>query len=252
MKSYESWAPAILNKYIPFVIRIDGKRFSKFTKGMKQPYCPTFLQTMVSTASKVMDEFGAVTAYTQSDEINLVFMPPENEYAEIHSGGKVMKLSSLSAASATASFKHYLREAAEDMEECEYKYLLLDKIQGYEGYFDARVFQIPSNDVLNYVIWRNKDARKNSKMSLARQYLSHNNIMHKTSDELVEILNHQHNVDWNDLPDEFKYGVILKKQHYELEPDVTRTKIVKFSLPIVAYTSTGIDLIHSKVLPVDT
>ena len=67
---------------LPFIVRLDGRCFSKFTRkfkklatetGSKLPYFPQFKNAMILTAHHLMHEFGASSAYTHSDEITLIF-----------------------------------------------------------------------------------------------------------------------------------------------------------------------------------
>lgn len=57
----------------PFVIRLDGVAFSTFTKGLPRPFDPRLTEAMVSTTIDLLTKFNATLAYTQSDEISLVF-----------------------------------------------------------------------------------------------------------------------------------------------------------------------------------
>lgn len=42
--------------------------------------------------------------------------------------------------------------------------------------FDARCFNVPENDICNAVIWRQKDAEKNSIASLGQAYFAHKEL----------------------------------------------------------------------------
>jgi tRNA(His) 5'-end guanylyltransferase len=57
----------------PFVIRLDGVAFSTFTKGLPRPFDYHLTEAMVSTTVDLLTKFNATMAYTQSDEISLVF-----------------------------------------------------------------------------------------------------------------------------------------------------------------------------------
>jgi tRNA(His) guanylyltransferase len=57
----------------PFVIRLDGVAFSTFTKGLPRPFDFRLTDAMVSTTVDLLTKFNATMAYTQSDEISLVF-----------------------------------------------------------------------------------------------------------------------------------------------------------------------------------
>ena len=96
----------------PVMARIDGHCFSKFTKGFKKPFDEKFSQAMVQTACDLLQEFKACTAYTQSDEITLIFIPVKNEetseWREWPFRGRVVKMCSLLASYASTRFNHHL------------------------------------------------------------------------------------------------------------------------------------------------
>ncbi|KAL2911668.1 hypothetical protein HK105_208876 [Polyrhizophydium stewartii] len=68
-----------------FVIRIDGVAFSTFTRGVELPFDERITRAMVSTTCDLVTRFNALTGYTQSDEISLVFpaaeVPSDSPYA---------------------------------------------------------------------------------------------------------------------------------------------------------------------------
>ena len=74
MKSYEKCST--LDRNQPFILRLDGKNFSKLTRGLKKPFDTSFLDAMIFT---LMEEFRPSTGYCHSDEISLVFNL-ESEY----------------------------------------------------------------------------------------------------------------------------------------------------------------------------
>mgnify|MGYP002789559015 CR=1 FL=1 len=73
MKMYEFNTKQISNipPYLPFVIRLDGKSFSKYTSNLIKPVDELFRRSM----NDCLLEFQAKTGYTHSDEITLVFSP---------------------------------------------------------------------------------------------------------------------------------------------------------------------------------
>jgi tRNA(His) 5'-end guanylyltransferase len=55
------------------VIRVDGKGFSKYARGLEWPFDAKFAADMQATALFLAEQIqGAVAAYTQSDEISVV------------------------------------------------------------------------------------------------------------------------------------------------------------------------------------
>ena len=73
MKQYElAEAGRRLPHDLPVCVRIDGKRFSRFTQGLRRPFDARLSRLMVDTARHLVAESGALAGYTQSDEISLL------------------------------------------------------------------------------------------------------------------------------------------------------------------------------------
>lgn len=73
MKYYEATHRRALDHDGFTIIRVDGRAFHTFTRGMDQPFDEEFADAMRATAATLCAEIqGAVMAYTQSDEISIV------------------------------------------------------------------------------------------------------------------------------------------------------------------------------------
>ena len=78
--NYENITRYYLTRRMPVIIRIDGKAFHTFTKGMKKPFDNILVKTMQETMKYLCENIqGRVLGYTQSDEISLVL----TDYAEL-------------------------------------------------------------------------------------------------------------------------------------------------------------------------
>lgn len=66
---------ARIDPSLPFVMRLDGHCFSKFSRGLHKPYDYNFHRAFLNTTIRLVKEFGADTGYTHSDEISLLFYP---------------------------------------------------------------------------------------------------------------------------------------------------------------------------------
>lgn len=115
MKMYEKQKEVRVEQGKPFVVRLDGHSFSKFTKGMQQPWDPKFISTMTLTAADLLIEFSATSAYVQSDEISLTFFPilsktDEKEWEPYIFNGRYQKMSTVMAGFASARFNFHLKE----------------------------------------------------------------------------------------------------------------------------------------------
>ena len=218
MKAYESALTGQkVNADSILCVRIDGKRFSKFTKGFAKPFDHALTKAMVETTKQLVKDTGANIGYTQSDEITLIFTIGEkaNEYIF---GGKTSKINSVFASMATANFNHFIQKYAPTT--------MAGK--GY-AYFDCRAWAVPTlTEASNVLLWRVQDARKNSISALFRWTAGAKQMMYKDQTQMKEYLLAEHQVDWNDLSDQWKYGTYVKPVLYELDSEngpVVRSKI---------------------------
>ena len=78
--------------------------------------------------------------------------------------------------------------------------------------FDARAFTIPRHEVCNCLIWRQKDAERNSISAIGQANFSHRELQGKTCNEIQKMLWNQKQINWNDLPAEVKRGSCCTKQ----------------------------------------
>jgi tRNA(His) 5'-end guanylyltransferase len=220
MKHYEACYSTMIPPRTYTIVRVDGRGFSKFTKGMNKPFDPDFSEAMNDAAVEMCKKFNPAFAYTQSDEITLVFTDfGENQEAMFK--GKVQKICSLTAARATASFnkkltllKAHKYDTYEDS-----GVLVNDLLKGdllVDVEFDSRVYVIPHiKEVANCIVWRQQDATRNSISMAADALYSHKELMGKSSDEKQEMM-FQKGVNWNDYITKYKRGAIIKKIEVEL------------------------------------
>eukprot|EP01105_Mastigella_eilhardi_P008458 TRINITY_DN2050_c0_g1_i6.p1 TRINITY_DN2050_c0_g1~~TRINITY_DN2050_c0_g1_i6.p1 ORF type:complete len:233 (-),score=51.92 TRINITY_DN2050_c0_g1_i6:741-1439(-) len=169
---------------------------------------------MINTASDLLTQFHAVAAYTQSDEITLVFPPPmpaeaETKHpAELMFNGRVMKIATLAASFCSVRFNYYLTQAS--FGETETK--LASKVRDCHAHFDGRVFNVDSDaECLNNILWRCRDVKRNSKAAWGRKFFSTKQLQNLTSDEIVAKVERECNRNWNDEPGFYKFGVIIKR-----------------------------------------
>lgn len=190
--NYENRTRYMLPRRTYTIIRVDGKAFHTFTKGLPRPICPVLTAAMDLTANALVKEIqGAKFAYTQSDEISVLITDFDNEQTEAWFSGNIQKMTSVAASIATAEFNKNFT-------------IVRDK----PALFDARVFTIPDRtEVANYFIWRQKDCVRNSLQMFARTYFSHKDLQNKSSSEIHEML-HSIGLNWAHLPGTFKNGRI--------------------------------------------
>jgi len=189
---------------IPVVVRLDGKRFSKFTKSLVKPFDTGFTDLMVLTTHHLVEQTGARIGYTQSDEITLIYLQ-DKPTSEIYLNGRVQKMTSILASMATSYFND--KRAV----------LLQNNPRGYAN-FDCRAFQVPTKDeAVNTLIWRELDAARNSVSMLANHYFSHRELQNQNVSQMQEMLMAKHQVNWNDLKVPWRRGTYVQRETYETE-----------------------------------
>lgn len=197
MKAYEKvFTSSKIDPSDYMCVRIDGKGFSKFTKGFTKPFDGRITNAMVTTTKALVKETHASVGYTQSDEITLIYTPTEGERMF---GGKVAKINSVFASIATAHFNNHIRVHTD-------KY----------AYFDCRTWSVPNDiEASNVLLWRVQDARKNSISSLMRWTCGHKKMANLSGKQMIEFMQKEANVDWLDLSNIWKYGTYVKPMTYE-------------------------------------
>jgi len=358
LKSYEKKFEIRIPATDYIIVRCDGHKFSKFTKGFKKPFDNILRKTMLQTTLDLVDKFGAATGYEQSDEITLIFPPqfketlkpiewkdivssesmcqleelpeykvfnredvfigyveacyePDEEgygvteyyisdidnkildHCSLQSknkktlvktenmfkkyiikevvikneqifGGRIQKMSSLIASYTTMRFNTNLQNALDDDIYGEYgngtdeERAYWDKIKKKVGtaWFDARVFGVPNKEeAFNCLMWRIRDSEKNSRSMFAQTYCSHKSLLNKNGEEQVNFCLEKTGNDWNKIKDEYKFGMIVKKEAYEKIVNldhiqtfsdvdtVTRTRLVSWSEDITSFSDEKVDLI---------
>lgn len=214
MKDYESRTGSHLMRRTYTIIRLDGKAFHTYTRGFKRPYDVGLMRIMDQTAQKLCESIqGAKMAYVQSDEISILLTDFETMHTDMWFDGNVQKMTSISASIATAAFNNGMYLDEEILAN-------MDKV----AYFDSRILQVPSaNEVVNYMIWRQQDAVRNSIQMGAQSMYNHKELNKKNQSDLQEMM-WQKGVNWNDYPVGFKRGRIILKE------EIKNVKIKKFDI----------------------
>jgi tRNA(His) 5'-end guanylyltransferase len=183
---------------LPILVRLDGKAFHTFTKGLERPFDARLQGLMDATTRHLVKESGAIVGYTQSDEISLV-LHTATARSEHYLGGRFQKLCSILAAMATSVFGRRLAEALPEK---------ADK----SPIFDARAWTVPTlEEAANTLLWREQDATKNSIAMAAQARLSHTQLQGKSKREQQALLLATHGVDWNDYPARSKHGAWFRR-----------------------------------------
>lgn len=218
---YENITRIFLPRRTYTIIRIDGKAFHTYTKGLDRPFDDKFVNDMDETACYLCKNIqGAKFAFVQSDEISILLTDFDSLTTSAWFDGNIQKMVSVSASLATAKFNE----------------LRPNKI----ALFDSRVFTISSRvEVENYFIWRQQDATRNSISSVAQSLYSHKELNNVNSNQKQEMI-FQKGINWNDYPSRMKRGGFIGKISIEKDepnpvpntPIVFRTVWVDIECPI--------------------
>lgn len=219
--SYEQRTQTSLLRRMYTVIRVDGKCFSQYTRGLDKPFDRAFMSDMDSTAIYLCENIaGAKCGYVQSDEISILMTDFDTLSTQGWFDYKVQKMVSVSASLATAKFNQLrmFRNVEATWEEP------LTAIESTKlAQFDSRVFQLPDrSETINYFRWRQKDAVRNSISSVAQSLYSHKELFGMNTDQMQEMC-FQKGINWNDFTFGEKRGRGIYKEYFEKE-GTTRSK----------------------------
>lgn len=219
------------------IIRIDGKAFHTYTKGLERPFDQGLIDDMNETTAYLCKNIqGAKFGYVQSDEISLVLTDFDELGTHAWFDNNLQKMVSVAASMATARFNQ-LRMARATWEGNDIDGMLdVDDIQNFKlAMFDARAFQIPFIDeVKNYFIWRQQDAVRNSISSVAQSLYSTKELHGVKTDQMQELI-FQKGINWNDYDFRMKRGAVIGKVEVTITNDngtFTRNKWQVINTPI--------------------
>ena len=261
MKTYYEQIPKTkLMRRTPVAIRLDGKAFHTFTRGLQKPFDEVLMKSMQETMKYLCENIqGCVLGYTQSDEITLILVDYQKLTSAAWFDYEVQKMCSIAASMATMAFNSFFSENVNDyIENC------LDKVFGeYEhpdsinfnsleesdyiralctsldkgAMFDARCFNIPKEEVTNLLYWRQLDATRNSIQMVGQANFSHYALQNKSCNEIQDMLMTQKGINWNDFPVDQKRGSCCIKQKIiwkekDKEPVERTSWIIDTHIPI--------------------
>ena len=210
MKTYEAIYEFHLPDSTPIILRLDGHGFSKFTAHFARPFDQRIHDAMVSTCSDLLSHFPSATlAYTQSDEITLVFPSGIGSF-----NNRVQKIVSLAASFTSVRFNMHLSSAVLKSPEPTVKEGVLGM-----AYFDGRLFSVPSlEEALNCVLWRCRhDAVRNSVGAFARTMFNTKELHGKSTHEVLEMMKGRGVVFRDAVPKWAVEGTLVKKEQFEHE-----------------------------------
>lgn len=223
-------------------IRIDGRGFSKFTKGLKRPYDERLSNLMIETLKYLVKETNATVGYTQSDELSLLIYNGYGDNTSIFDGKK-QKLVSIIAGLTSGYFNRHLSN-----------YIPEKVDHARVPIFDCRIFSLPNeSEAMNAIYWRELDCVKNSISMAAHDNFSHKELHLKNAKTMKDMLLNCKGISWDEYPNFFKYGTYVKRVKYFKESDVgpverNKISIVENYLSNIGSTPDKIDFVTSKYI----
>jgi tRNA(His) guanylyltransferase len=211
------------------IIRIDGKSFHTYTKGLKRPFDEGLIEDMNDTTIFLCKNImGAKMGYVQSDEISILLTDFDTLDTQAWFDYNIQKMVSIASSLATSEFNRLRIERqfsvymVDDNGKPHYS-LNLEEMKNIKmAQFDARVFQIPSKiEVYNMFLWRQQDAVRNSISSVAQSLYSHKELNGKKTNEMQEMI-FQKGINWNDYDFRKKRGAVIARVPVEKENGVIR------------------------------
>lgn len=199
MKSLEKkFCHELIPERQPFIIRLDGVRFSRWTKILdnKHDYrLPLIFELTLKPFFEKLDNLRLI--YQQSDEVNILFSPvrPNSQHPY---GGKTYKLLSILSSMLSVEFTWNAERIIGEFK---------------PAYFDARII-LPETkqDIIDYFSWRYLFSIRNSIISFATECGFKKRIHGLKKWEIVELLKNE-GYDWHSLPEGVRYGFFLRKDN---------------------------------------
>lgn len=238
MKDYELVSDYRLTKRTPVIVRIDGKAFHTYTKGLDKPFDSTLSEAMNYVCRKLIETVqGCKFAYTQSDEISLLLTDWDKSTTDCYFDYRVQKMVSVLASAATMYFNQYIVSKVLYWQKgkSELSEKLFDKwtVKAGCAMFDARAYNLPKEEVCNYFIWRQEDASRNSIQSLGRSKFSFKQMLNKKNSEVQDMLFNEYNINWNFIDTKWKRGFAVYRDKDGIKSD--------FEIPLFKQNRTFID-----------
>ena len=193
----KNYSPEVMMPLIPTIIRLDGNNFSTWTKGLKKPFDERLTDLMIETSEFLVKETGALISFSQSDEITLILYSDSLKSPIYHNGEKQKILSKLTGKVVTFFNQKRLEYLPEH-----------NKIAN----FDCRIYQVPTMEwACKQLLWREKDATKNSISMLAQSLFPHEELQGLNGIQMQDLMMLKKGVNWNDIQPKFKRGSYIRK-----------------------------------------
>lgn len=187
---------------VPLIITVNGRGFSSLTNLLNKPYDTKLAECMFSTMLRLSSEIeGSVFSYQFNDEIVIVARNDQSVETTPWYGNKIQKICSISASYASVHFN-----------ECANAIKL--NLMG-DPTFTAQVFPVPTiAEAINTLVFKQQHNYLISLQlacfyELLKKY-DKNTIKEMlvglTSDDKIDLLKQECNVDFNSYPQAFRRG----------------------------------------------
>ena len=228
---YEQVPKTRLVRRMPVMIRIDGKAFHTFTRGFQKPFDDILIKSMQETMKYLCENIqGCVFGYTQSDEITLVLVDYKKLTSSAWFDYEVQKMCSISASMATMAFNKAFSFNIFEIAGLNNTLLETYRKASEKGaMFDSRCFNVPKEEVTNFIYWRQLDATRNSIQMVGQANFSHKQLQGKSCNMIQDMLFTEKGINWNDLP-------IVKKRGSACIKDAEGHWFIDENMPILKTT----------------
>lgn len=188
-----------------FVARFDGKGFSRLVSAPEfvSPFDQTICKSMHAAVESAIKHLTPDFVYQVSDEISAFFIARNTPGSQLPFGGKESKICSIGASAAGTAFSLNL---------------------GKPGLFDGRAFDCSLDEMPDYLASRMKSGFKNSVSQLAGEHFSAKSLHGRNSTEKLQMLRDA-GIEYNDMPEDFKYGRIWYKEKQQVWSQVAACNI---------------------------
>lgn len=239
IKRFEDVTRISLTPRMPLIIRVDGKSFHTYTKGM-QPFDLNLRDAFIDSARAVAAEMqGFEVSYHQSDEVSFLLTDYATHETDCWFDYTLQKVATITASVMTANFNKRIADIFEANHREAPKKL---------AYFDARAFNVPKEDVANAFLWRCKDWERNSLNMYCMQFFSAKQLHKKNSSDRHEML-HGVGRNWaKDIAPYFRNGSFILKDRVEDDVPARYDAIATLIDPLI-YKKSAAEPTVSDVIP---
>ena len=194
LKKIEQQNTHYVNAEFPLYARLDGKKFSGFTRGMQRPFDDVFNEMMTQTVKTLVEETNASLAFHQSDEISLFW----HDDVATDFGARRDKLLGELVGLATARFVQLTHEFFPN---------LVNRLPR----FDCRLMNVSEATAADFFMWRQMDCIKNSVSQMSSAYIAHSELLGVSTGKRKQMLEELLGKPWDELPAHYRLGTFIRR-----------------------------------------